>query len=822
VKKKCIIWYKLHGMRVQSLLTVLCFLCISAQAQVLQPLGSGLPARVVASYASGNEYLALFEETSTAELNDFTMARWNGVSWSYYPGLTTPLPVKTVKGTYNFHSIALYHDTMYAAAYMANAERDADVPVSHLYKWDGLKWVAEIGVVDTRNNGIIAMTVFDDKLIVAGLFDNTVNGNPVQNIAAYNGKSWSYLGNSGTAQGTDGVIRTLAVVGNRLYIGGDFQTFAGSSTGNIAYYTAANGGWGGVGSPFKGEVLELGVFNNKIAALGKNASGDKQISIFQGTWGSPIGFDSFSVSSPTTLMGAGTDLLIGGSFVKNGNGTSLLVYDGTSLRFTGNRINGSFNLGQRGDGAFIWGDFTELNTDLQYFSKIESESGNLYGDLFYDVNSNCVKDDAEIGLSNQLVRMVNKVSGTVYFAVTDSSGHFTMAMPAGDYDLSTNPGKHLYGVCLGNNTARIRKGVYSYVSLGYYQLPSIVDVQLGMNAIIPAGAKAGDEVKVIVKIANHGGTALTNGTIHIQHGPEITNFQSEPMPDNYANNEAVYSVSNLPAFGEQIIVINTAIPLTAQPADDFKFMVKSGTGLTLKDADTKDNNDTVKLSLSRRGGMVTVQKSNIEEGAVDYRQKQWEYRVDFRNVSGTMVKRVVMVDTLDANLPLSRLVLTSFYPNKANYCIEQGRVLVVDFPEANLSSFEANPISSVGYVMYRVETYQTLPLKTVINNIATVDYDSKWQATSKNCAVTLVDKTASVKMIKGGFNLYPNPSFNQLNVSGLSAFRNCNWQLVSMTGVTVLNGQVNADSLSISVKDIATGVYTLRIGNATSLVQIQH
>jgi hypothetical protein len=146
----------------------------------------------------------------------------------------------------------------------------------------------------------------------------------------------------------------------------------------------------------------------------------------------------------------------------------------------------------------------------------------------------------------------------------------------------------------------------------------------------------------------------------------------------------------------------------------------------------------------------------------------------------------------------------------------------VDFPEANLSSFEANPISSVGYVMYRVETYQTLPLKTVINNIATVDYDSKWQATSKNCAVTLVDKTASVKMIKGGFNLYPNPSFNQLNVSGLGAFKNGNWQLVSMTGVTVLNGQVNADSLSISVKDIATGVYTLRIGNATSLVQIQH
>jgi hypothetical protein len=71
-------------MSIRCVVAMISVLCISAQAQVLQPLGSGLPARVVASFAAGDEYLALFEETSTAEINDFTMARWNGVSWSYY------------------------------------------------------------------------------------------------------------------------------------------------------------------------------------------------------------------------------------------------------------------------------------------------------------------------------------------------------------------------------------------------------------------------------------------------------------------------------------------------------------------------------------------------------------------------------------------------------------------------------------------------------------------------------------------------------------------------------------------------------------------
>lgn len=808
-------------MSLRFVVTMVSVLCISAQAQVLQPLGSGLPAKVVASFAAGNEYLALFEETSTAEVNDFTMARWNGVNWSYYTGLTTPAPVKTVKGTYNFHSIALYHDTMYAAAYMVNAERDADVPVSHLYKWNGLKWVPEVGVVDTRNNGIIAMTVFDNKLIVAGLFDNTVNGSPVQNIAAYNGSSWSYLGNSGTSQGTDGVIRSLAVVGNRLYIGGDFQTFAGSTTGNIAYYTAANGGWGGVGSPFAGEILELGVFDGKIAALGKDASGIKKIAVFQGTWGASIGFDSFSISEPKTLMGSGTDLLIGGTFVKNGNGTSLLVYNGSSLQFTGNRITGDFTLGQRGDGAFIWGDFRELNTDLQYFSKIEPESGNLVGDLFYDINSNCLKDDGEVGLASRMVRLENKTTGEINFAVTDVNGHFTLALASGDYTLSTVAGKHLYSVCLGNTTARIRKGVYSYVTLGQYQLPTLSDLEVGMDVIVPAGAVAGDEVRVLVKVVNHGGTAVTNGTVHIKHPTSITQYQSVPEPDNYVAGEAIYAIGNLPAFGVEYIEVVSRIPVSAADQDKFEFSVKTGTGILQKDADVNDNEAKEMVGLSRRGGLVEVMKQSIQGDTVDFRSKQWEYRVDFRNVSTTMVKRAVLVDTLDANLPLLRLELLSFYPSKASYSIEKGRVLVIDYPEANLSAFEANPVGSVGFAKYRVQIYQTLPLKTVINNRAMVDFDSKWQAYSTNCAVSLLDKFAGVQVVKSRLGVYPNPATSEVWVSGSNQTLQGEWQLMNYLGSVVRSGYCGAGDLRVDVKGLPTGLYTIKVGGSTASVLVQ-
>ena len=250
-----------------------------AGAQVLQPLGTGLPGKVVASYSTDTEIFALYEDVETPKLNDYTLARWNGVFWQLYPGLETPEPVEVTEGVYNFHSIVLYKNTIYVGAYIANASKDAEVPVTHLYKWSESKqsWVPEIGVVDTRNNGIVTMSVFDDKLMIAGEFESTVAGKNIQNIAVFDGNQWDYMGTSDMVQGANGLIRTLQPLGNRLYMAGDFTTFAGVSTGNIAYYTAANGGWGGIGSPFTGEIIDMATYNGTLAVLGTQSNGDREV-----------------------------------------------------------------------------------------------------------------------------------------------------------------------------------------------------------------------------------------------------------------------------------------------------------------------------------------------------------------------------------------------------------------------------------------------------------------------------------------------------------------------------------------------------------------
>ncbi len=792
-------------------------------AQVLQPLGTGLPGRVVASYASNEAFYALYEAVETPALNDYNLAKWDGVTWSVFPGLETPQPIIPTEGTYNFHSIAAYKGEIFVGAYIANASKDAEIPVTHLYKWSSAQhqWVPETGVVDTRNNGIISMTVFDDRLIIAGKFQSTVNGNSVQNIAAYDGTEWTYLGTNNLDQGANGTIRSLMVVKDRLYIAGDFDRFAGDLTGNIAYYTASNGGWGGIGSPFAGEILELASFGDQLAALGKNSQGVNEVRTFNVNWSSPISFDSFSVAKAVSIAGLSDYLLIGGDFVKNGSGSSLLRVQNNTISFTGNRLTGNFKLGQRGSGAFVWGDFLEQNTDIRYFSSLEFATGNLNGDLFYDLNNNCTKDDGEIGIPQAIVRLINKQSGNSYFAVTDKTGHFSSGLPEGEYQIEFVSKRHMSTMCKSNYATQIRNGRYSQVSLGEYMDPATADVEVQLRPIYPDDLKAGDTVYAVLFVQNHGANTVKNGTIHLTHDLPLSDFYSEPAADDYNGISAIYTLAELNPFESRSILVRLRMPFSATDSDLYKLEVKTGSLLTLGDATPTDNTQTRELSIGKRsnGGAAVVKNSDLGI-QIPQNVRRWTYTVDFKNTSSQTVNKAVLIDTLDNSLPMQRVVLNSFYPTKAQYSVQQGRILVVSFDPANLKTLEANAAAAGGWVQYSIDLYQDLPINAQIDNTAFMNFDSRWSAKSDNCKVTVIQGNSQIDRIqKQGLHIYPNPSDAEFTVNWLPEEIGSVWVVLNTLGQSMKSGIIKSKTELLDLRNLPEGVYMLQTqGTTTSLL----
>lgn len=96
-------------------------------------------------------------------------------------------------------------------------------------RWDGISWSLILGQGDgPQYNDIYALCTYDAQLIAAGSF-SSVDGVSANNVAAWNGTTWSPL-----ADGVNGDVYDLAVYNGRLIVSGGFSSAGGLSVNGIA------------------------------------------------------------------------------------------------------------------------------------------------------------------------------------------------------------------------------------------------------------------------------------------------------------------------------------------------------------------------------------------------------------------------------------------------------------------------------------------------------------------------------------------------------------------------------------------------------------
>jgi len=253
---------------------------------------------------------------------------------------------------------------LYAGGFFGTA---GGVTVNNIARWDGASW-SPLG--SGTNNGIRTLVVFDDgtgpALYAGGVF-TTAGGVVAHGVAKWDGSSWSPLGEGLT--GADADVDTLTVfndgAGSALYVGGNFTTAGGAPVNNIAKWdgstwSSVGGGVSSTSSPFS-QVVGLTTFNdgtgsalyaggyftsaggvtvNHIAkwdgsswsALGNGMSGD---TIGTSVWGMTA-FDD----------GTGPALYAGGIFTTAGGvgAGNIAKWNGSSWSPLGHGVSGAFNV----------------------------------------------------------------------------------------------------------------------------------------------------------------------------------------------------------------------------------------------------------------------------------------------------------------------------------------------------------------------------------------------------------------------------------------------------------------------------------------------
>jgi len=327
--------------------------------------------QLVASAYAGSPYGQAQEALyGTVLLWNAAEGAWQGTGWPE---------------TYKAYTLAEYDGALYAAGefygYADNLGGDSGygghaarrrrqqqqgltMLSEHVAVWDGTGWDLVVGGPDSHVN---VMTVYNDLLVVAGGFgwlgDYEV-WSPL--VATWNGTDWAPLAEDGPS-GYE--VKALLVVGNTLYIGGDFQSYYQDA----AYYNviAWDGtAWSRPGNGLDPYVYALAWFQNTVVAAVYYYGDGWSLRKYNATvdaW-QPMG-PSFD-DSVDTLAVVNEWLYAGGRFTTVGAVTAGRVarFDGAHWEAVGAPGTGAndevYALAQLGDDVVIGGAFTKVRYTL--------------------------------------------------------------------------------------------------------------------------------------------------------------------------------------------------------------------------------------------------------------------------------------------------------------------------------------------------------------------------------------------------------------------------------------------------------------------------
>ncbi|MCB0711032.1 MAG: T9SS type A sorting domain-containing protein [Ignavibacteriae bacterium] len=162
-----------------------------------------------------------------------------------------------------------------------------EISVNNLASWDGAQW-ARVGpgpgILNGVNGFVNALAVAGDTLFIGGQFDTGAT-KPIKNIAFYDilTKSWRSMGDVSSSSGIASVSAIL-VQGDKVYVGGIFDRAGSQTVQNVAVYNRTTSRWSALGSGVDGTVNALAAGPDGIYVGGSFSSAGGVVSSGVARW----------------------------------------------------------------------------------------------------------------------------------------------------------------------------------------------------------------------------------------------------------------------------------------------------------------------------------------------------------------------------------------------------------------------------------------------------------------------------------------------------------------------------------------------------------
>jgi hypothetical protein len=194
--------------------------------------------------------------------------------------------------------------------------------------------------------------------------------------------------------------------------------------------------------------------------------------------------------------------------------------------------------------------------------------------------------------------------------------------------------------------------------------------------------------------------------------------------------------------------------------------------------------------------------------------------VHFQNTGSYYAQKVVVLDTLDADLDWSTL-RPVYQSHPCVVTMDENGVVKFTFNNINLPAEMMNAAGSNGMLTYTIHTKKNLALGTTFTNKAAIYFDYN-EPVMTNTTLNTLGAPAGINNTpgagNGSFSIYPNPTakmfYARLNGAGNEK---ANMKITDISGKVVmvrdLQLQTGMQNIPVDVATLSPGLYFVTVNN---------
>jgi hypothetical protein len=349
----------------------------------------------------------------------------------------------------------------------------------------------------------------------------------------------------------------------------------------------------------------------------------------------------------------------------------------------------------------------------KYANVSDSDFGILRGQFLRDVNNNCQKDTLDNGIAEKVLR----IDPYGYSVISDKNGRFAIALPPNTYIVSTQNIRY-NNACQDTVFSNIKLVIKQTLDTNFLfkPIPNVYDATINLTAETPA--RPGFDLAFNVNTSNIGTSKIDSGVVTLRIPTQFATFISATQGGTYQNGQITWNIKNLQVDEKRAFRVALKVIPTTPLSTILSFSSKI-TVLNQKDTVPQNNEDIVNLTV--RGSFDPNDKTVMPEGKISFFTNELDYLIRFQNTGTDTAFKVVVVDTLPANLDVFTMkIVSASHPytvslNKNIVTFTFENILLVD-------SFKNEKLSH-GFVRFKVSPKQGVKVGDNISNKAAIYFD---------------------------------------------------------------------------------------------------